>query len=54
MVQHSDGDGIMAVVDGGYDNIHADGGEFIDTLLIMSEVLTAVLDNFFDMTRYEQ
>ena len=54
MVQHSDGGGIVAVVDCGYDDVHADGGEFIDTSPIMPEVFSAVLDNFFDMTRYER
>ena len=54
MVQHSDGGGIMTVVDGGCNYLHADGGEFIDASLIMPEVFSAVLDNFFDMTRYER
>ena len=54
MVQHSDGGGIVAVVDGGCDYLHADGGKFIDISLIMPEVFSAVLDNFFDMTRYER
>lgn len=54
MVQHSDGGGIVAVFYGGYDDVHADCGEFINTSLIMPEVFSAVLDNFFDMTRYER
>ena len=53
MVQHSDGEGIVAVVDCGCDDFHANGGEFVDISLIMPEVFSAVLDNFFDMTRYE-
>ena len=44
----------MAVVDCGCDYIHADCSEFIDTSLIMPAVFSAVLDNFFDMTRYER
>ena len=54
MVQHSDGGGIVAVVDCGCDDLHADCGEFIDTSPIMPEVFSAVLDNFLDMTRYER
>ena len=54
MVQHSDSEGIVAVVDGGCDYLHADCGEFIDPSPIMPEVFSAVLDNFFDMTRYER
>ena len=54
MSQHPGGDGIVAVFNDGYDNIHANGGEFIDPSLIMPEVFSAVLDNFFDMTRYER
>ena len=54
MIQHSFGDGIVAVVDGGCDYLHTDCGEFIDFPVIMPEVFSAVLDNFFDMTRYER
>ena len=54
MTQHSDGGGIVAVFDDRYDNIHANGGEFIDPSLIMPEVFSAILDDFFDMTRYER
>ena len=54
MVQHSDSEGIVAVVDCGCNNFHANSGEFVDLSLIMPEVFSAVLDNFFDMTRYER
>lgn len=53
VIQHSDGSGIISVIDSVLDNVHADGGEFESALVVMPEVLSAVLDDFFDVTGYE-
>ena len=52
VIQHSDSEIIVSVIDGSLDYIHADGGKFQFSLFVKPLVFSAVLNGFFGVSGY--